>query len=122
MSDLLKVHTLHKKIPRFYRPTPLSNMYPLELQEIIVETPGCLTLDNDIFDLSDYTMQHGETPRCLDFRNDMSDLTSVFTIQGVALISCILLIVIVGLYLMITKTINPCAVIGNSSALCPVYF
>ena len=98
-------------------------MDPLELQEIIVETPGCLTLENDILDLSDYTMQHVETPRCLDtFRNDMTYLTSVFTIQGVALISFILLIVIVGLYLMIAKTINPCAVIGNSSALCPVYF
>ena len=97
-------------------------MDPLELQEIIVETPGCLTLENDILDLSDYTMQHVETPRCLDFRNDMSDLTSVFTIQGVAFISCILLFAIVGLYLMIVKTINPCAVIGNASALCQVYF
>ena len=100
-----------------YRPS-LSNM---QLQEIIVETPGCLTLETDILDLTSEIIV--ETPRCLDtFRNDMTYLTSVFTIQGVALISFILLFAIVGLYLMIVKTINPCAVIGNASALCPVYF
>ena len=92
----------------------------MQLQEIIVETPGCLTLETDILDLTSEIIV--EAPRCLDLRNDISAISSVYTIQGVALISFILLFAIVGLYLMISKTINPCAVIGNASALCPVYF